>query len=224
MHKPIRFLLLLLPLISLFNCNSTEKNKKQAPVKTTSEVITKKTNLLTDITPIFKDGDVNAVIEIPAGTVDKWELDKTTGEVKWEMVNNKPRVVNYIGYPGNYGMIPQTLLDKKHGGDGDPLDIIVLGPPAERGTQLKSKIIGVLYLSDGGEQDDKLIAVSSNSTLYQVNSIEELNSEFQGITTIIDIWFTNYKGPGKLNSNGFGDKTEATKILNDALKQYKVQR
>ncbi|MDO6760803.1 inorganic diphosphatase [Tamlana sp. 2_MG-2023] len=223
MHKPIRFLFFLVTLTVLSNCNSEEKNKKQVPVKPTSEESTKKTNLLTDITPIFKDGDVNAVIEIPAGTVDKWELDKTTGEVTWEMVNNTPKVVNYLGYPGNYGMIPRTLLDKENGGDGDPLDILVLGPPVERGSLLKSKIIGVLYLSDGGEQDDKLIAVSSHSALYQVNSIEELNNEFQGITTIIDIWFTNYKGPGKLKSNGFGDKAEATRILNVAMNQYKAK-
>ena len=38
---------------------------------------------------------------------------------KWEFRDGKPRVVAYLGYPGNYGMIPRTLLPKEHGGDGD---------------------------------------------------------------------------------------------------------
>ena len=46
----------------------------------------------------------------------------------------KPREVKYLGYPGNYGMIPRTLLPKELGGDGDPLDVIVLGPAVERGS------------------------------------------------------------------------------------------
>lgn len=84
---------------------------------------------LTDYIPLNHDGDVNAVVEIPAGTLDKWELSKSNGQVEWETVNDVPRVVNYLGYPGNYGMIPRTLLPKDDEGDADPLDILVLGPP-----------------------------------------------------------------------------------------------
>jgi len=177
-------------------------------------------NLLEDYQPRDTTGLVNAVIEIPAGTVDKWELNKTNGQLEWELVNGVPRVVQYIGYPGNYGMIPQTLLDKANGGDGDPLDILVLGPPAERGAVLKCKIIGVLYLSDRGEQDDKLIAVAKDSPLYEVDSIAQLNANYQGITDIITLWFTNYKGPDQVVSTGYGDKSEAEKILQAAISQY----
>lgn len=41
--------------------------------------------------------------------------------MKWEFKKGKPRVVSYLGYPGNYGMIPKTLLSKESAGDGDPL-------------------------------------------------------------------------------------------------------
>ncbi|MGJ8549242.1 inorganic diphosphatase [Winogradskyella wichelsiae] len=177
-------------------------------------------NLLTDINPVAANGDINAIIEIPAGTVDKWELNKTTGNIEWEIVDNSTRRVNYIGYPGNYGMIPKTLLPKNKGGDGDPLDILVLGPPAERNEILKCKIIGILYLSDRGEQDDKLIAVSSNSSLYAINTIEELNTNYLGVSEIVKLWFVNYKGPGQLESNGFGNKDAALKVLNDAITYY----
>lgn len=204
------------------NCGNKSTDKKTAVVESVAEAQSTPLNLLKDINPLAADGAINAVIEIPAGTLDKWELDKATGQMKWEMVDNKPRVVNYIGYPGNYGMIPRTLLSKEKGGDGDPLDILVLGPPAERGQVLKCKLIGVLYLQDRGEQDDKLIAVSSDSPMYNVNSISELNTTYNGLTDIVQLWFTNYKGPGKMESKGYGDNEVAKKILQTAITEFQL--
>jgi len=208
-------------IIILISCNSSKKEEATNLPNSAQEDIKSNPNLLRDVIPLLEDGDVNAVIEIPAGTLEKWELNKSTGQVQWELVNNTPRIVNYLGYPGNYGMIPQTLLSKEKGGDGDPLDIIVLGPPATRGGIVKCKIIGVLYLTDRGEQDDKLIAVSDNSPFYKVNDMTELNNNYKGISEIIKLWFTNYKGPDKMKSEGFGDKITALKILKDAINDYK---
>ena len=87
---------------------------------------------------------------------------------------------------------------------------------------MKCKIIGVLYLTDRGEQDDKLIAVLSGTPLYGVNSIEELNENYKGISEILQLWFTNYKGPGKMESKGFGDKNSALKILKAAIEEYQL--
>ena len=117
-------------------------------------------------------------------------------------------------------MVPQTLLSKKTGGDGDPLDIILLGPPIDRGKVVSAKLIGVLKLEDDGEQDDKLIAVQFNSPLKKADSIEELDERFPGISQILEFWFTNYKGNEEMESKGFGDLEEAEKILNEASKQY----
>jgi len=55
-------------------------------------------------------------------------VKKPDGIMKWAFEDGKPRVIKYLAYPGNYGMIPRTLLPKELGGDGDPLDIIMLGP------------------------------------------------------------------------------------------------
>lgn len=172
--------------------------------------------------PLMEDGKIQAVVEIPAGTLDKWEVDKETGYMKWEIRDEKPRVVLYLGYPGNYGMIPRTLLSKESGGDGDPLDVIILGQPVERGSIVKAQLIGVLRLLDGGEQDDKLIAVLDDSPFSGINSIEELNQEFIGVADIIQTWFVNYKGPGKLESSGFGTKEEALQILDAAIQGYNL--
>lgn len=173
-----------------------------------------------DYSPIDSFGNINVVVEIPTGTTAKWEVDKTTGELIWEFKDEKPRVVSYLGYPGNYGMIPQTLLSKELGGDGDPLDVIVLGPALPRGSVVKARVIGVLKLLDGGERDDKMVAVLPKSDLGKVSSIEELNKEFNGITNILEIWFSNYKGPGEMQSQGFAEAAEAQKVLKAAIEEY----
>ena len=77
-----------------------------------------------------------------------------------------------------------------------------------------------MYLLDRGEQDDKLIAVSSNSPMYAVNNIDELQSQYSGVTDIVQLWFTHYKGPGKMESKGFGNKQAAMEILNQAIEEY----
>jgi inorganic pyrophosphatase len=165
-------------------------------------------------------GNIQAVIEVPAGRTEKWEVDKKDGNLKWDFKKGKPRFLKYIGYPGNYGMVPRTLLSKDSGGDGDPLDILLLGPPLKRGEVVSAKLIGVLKLLDDSEQDDKLIAVQFNSPLKKSDSIEELDERFPGITQILELWFTNYKGNGKMKSNGFGDREEAERILNEASDHF----
>ncbi len=222
MNKNVVILLCISLSLFLSKCDPERTNNKSGSIEIVEEKESKTLNLLTDIAPLLEDGDINAVIEIPAGTLDKWELDKSTGKIQWELIDKNPRIVQYIGYPGNYGMIPRTLLSKEKGGDGDPLDILVLGPPVERSHILKCKIIGVLYLQDRGERDDKLIAVSSDSPMYGVSSIDELNNDFKGITEIVQLWFTNYKGPGKINSKGFGNKKVAIDILTDAINEYQL--
>ena len=178
-------------------------------------------NFLTGYEPIYSDGDINVVIEIPTGTVDKWEVNKETGNMNWEFRNGEPRKVKYLGYPGNYGMIPKTILPKKLGGDGDPLDVIVLGPPVNRGSVVKAKLIGVLKLLDNGEQDDKLIAVMTKTPFYNANSLNELDQQFNGVTRILETFFSNYKGPGQMKSLGLADEKEAKKVLNYAIEEYK---
>jgi len=100
------------------------------------------------------------------------------------------------------------------------LDVIVIGPPEHRNSVVKCKIIGVLYLLDKLEQDDKLIAISSNSTITNINNIDELKKKYSGILEILDIWFTNYKGNGEVISKGFGDKKSALRILMNSIDQF----
>ena len=115
-----------------------------------------------------KLSQIEVIIEIPAGSDMKYELDKNTGEIAVDMKDGKPRQISYLSYPANYGLIPGTLQPSEDGGDGDPLDVIVLGAAVERGVQLKARPVAVLELLDGGEQDDKIIAVKEGTPFENV--------------------------------------------------------
>jgi len=172
------------------------------------------------IEPMNADSSINAIIEIPAGSLEKWEMDKSSGVIRRDSIDNLPRTINFLGYPANYGMIPKTLLSKKNGGDGDPLDIIVIGPAVDRGTILPCHLIGVLYLQDNGEQDDKLLAISNHSLMKNIRDITELKKEYPGAIEILELWFTSYKGKDKMMLEGVGNKKEASRILTLSMKQY----
>lgn len=177
---------------------------------------------LVNDTPIHSEaGYLHAVIEIPTGTTAKFEMDKVSGELVWSEEYGKPRSVAYLGYPGNYGFIPQTLSPKETSGDGDPLDVIILGPAVERGSLVEIRLIGVLKLIDRGEQDDKLIAVPLKGTFENIESLDQLKTEFPGALQIIQIWFENYKGPGLMVLEQIGDSNLANEILAEAEKAFK---
>ncbi|MUM78108.1 inorganic diphosphatase [Pseudodesulfovibrio sp. F-1] len=176
---------------------------------------------------INKDGTVRAIVEIPTGTSAKWEVSKDDPKaIYWEFKKSKPRVVNYLGYPGNYGAIPGTALPKELGGDGDPLDVIVLGQAVPRGTVIDVRVIGVLKMLDDGEQDDKLIAVlTKDSPFAHVESMTQLDAEYPGVSKIIDLWFASYKGPdGGMEGLGFEDAAAARAVLDAAAANFEAAR
>lgn len=113
---------------------------------------------------------VNGIIEIPQNTRAKYELDKETGLLKMDRV-----IYSSMYYPHNYGFIPQTYCD-----DQDPLDILVLSKISIVPMCLvEAKVIGVMRMLDGGEMDDKIIAVANNDmSVKHFNDISELPAHY----------------------------------------------
>ena len=169
-----------------------------------------------------EDGLVNVVVEIPAGTNDKWEVEKATGLLHWEQKDGRPRVVQYLAYPANYGIIPRTCLPHEIGGDGDPLDVLLLGPRVDRAAVVRGRPIGVLQLLDDGERDDKILAVPVTGPFSDVVDLETLDSQYPGARQIIEMWFTNYKGPGRITSAGFGDSADAMTVVEEASQYFEA--
>ena len=197
----------------------------QFSCKPVTTVVVKETQgLRIDHVPAMTpDSNVHVLIEISAGSTEKWEYDKINHELSRDSLDNQPRSINYLGYPANYGMIPHTLSHKEEGGDGDALDVIVLGPQLENGTIQECKLIGVLMLKDRGETDDKLLAIHVNSPMNQYSSLEEINQHYPGLLDIIETWFVNYKGQDDggqslMMSEGFHDREKAMSIIRAGLK------
>lgn len=108
----------------------------------------------------------SAIIEVPKGSKNKYELDKESGLIKVDRV-----LFSAVHYPANYGFIPKTYCD-----DNDPLDVLVLGQePVYPMSIMTAKPIGVMKMIDEGEADDKIIAVHAHDPEYApYNSINEL--------------------------------------------------
>ncbi|TVQ88965.1 MAG: inorganic diphosphatase [Bacteroidetes bacterium] len=180
-------------------------------------------DFLRDIPVYTKDSLVNIVVEIPAGCNQKWEVNKQTGYLEWERINDDSlRVIRYLPYPANYGMIPRTWLPKAEGGDNDPLDVFLLGKRVERGSIVPARIIGVIRMLDNGEQDDKLIAVPDYDWHYDISTLGQLKEKQNGVADIIIIWLVNYKGPGRVKFQGLDDEIEARKILQSSINSFKL--
>lgn len=109
---------------------------------------------------------VQGIIEIPKNCRAKYELDKDSGMLILDRV-----LYSSINYPANYGFIPQTYCD-----DNDPLDILVLSQiDIVPMCLVEAKVIGVMRMIDGGEMDDKIIAVAMNDmSVNHINDISEL--------------------------------------------------
>ena len=101
--------------------------------------------------------DFEALIEIPRGCKEKYELDKETGMLRLDRILYTSTV-----YPANYGFIPRTLAD-----DGDPLDVLVLGNESIYPmTLVRCYPIGVIKMIDGGSMDEKVIAIPFQDPNY----------------------------------------------------------
>lgn len=192
--------------------------------KGSNHALTFSIGLIDDIP--FKDGNgnYNMVVEIPAGTVEKWEVAKKNDRVmKIQLKKGKPRIVKYLPYPGNYGFIPQTIVSEEKGGDGDPVDVLLLSPTVKRGT-IKVRIIGCLKYLDRGEIDDKLLAVPLDGTFSNIRDISGLLLSFPGAVQIVKLWFDGYKDPGKMVFMGYGSAAEAREMIDRCHDQWEKRR
>ncbi|GAA5543412.1 MULTISPECIES: inorganic diphosphatase [Brucella] len=104
-------------------------------------------------------------IEIPQGSFTKYEIDDKTGHIVVDRYQSMPVI-----YPANYGSITSTLA-----GDGDPLDALVYTrEPIVPGAIIKVRPIGVLKMIDGGEKDDKIVAVPASDIDPTYDNIKEV--------------------------------------------------
>ena len=143
---------------------------------------------------------VTVFVEITPFDTIKYELDKQTGFLRVD----RPQSTSALP-PTVYGFIPQTLaasrvsalMPESSHGDGDPLDICVL---AERPVQrsellLTARLIGGLPMCDGGEADDKLIAVLKGDAVW--GDLTDISQMSDALVARLRHYFLTYKGDGR---------------------------
>lgn len=160
-----------------------------------------------------------AVTEIPAGGIIKYETDAKTGFIVADRFQSMP-----VAYPANYGSLTQSL-----GGDNDPLDVIFYTrAPLQPGTLIKLRAIGVLKMIDGGEVDDKIVAVPTSKidpTWDGVKSMSDLPKIEQ---ERLEAFFRVYKqlpdGRKKVELKGFESADVAKNEIKQAFDAYKAKQ
>jgi len=157
--------------------------------------------------PAGKDlpNDINVIIEIPANHDPiKYEVDKDSDAIFVDRFVATP-----MFYPANYGYVPQTLSE-----DGDPLDVLVVTPyPVIPGAVIRSRVVGVLKMSDESGIDAKLLAVPHSKLTKIYDHVEEIEDLDQLLIKQIAHYFENYKAlePGKWVKVDGWDNAEAAK-------------
>ena len=153
-----------------------------------------------------------AIIEIPMGTKNKYEIDKEKNRIRLDRVLYTP-----MTYPAEYGYIEETLAL-----DGDPLDILVLATSKTfPGCIVDARVVGYLDVVDNGEPDAKIIAVMEYDPRF--SHIHELTDIQEHTLREIKHFFKTYKD---LQQNkvveiyNFHDKVDALELIQECQKRY----
>lgn len=157
--------------------------------------------------------EVNVIIEIQkGGGRNKYEFDKGTGKLTLDRVN-----ATTLGYPADYGYVPGTLCE-----DGDPLDaLLIVDEPIAHGVVVPTRPIGVLYMVDENEGDEKLICVPSKDiSKDHIKDLEDLGENFkkkvEHFYTHYKDWKNNWQGV-PVEFKGWGGRDEALKVVQDSI-------
>src|SRR5947209_10775882 len=125
---------------------------------------------------------VNAIVEIPKGCRNKFEVDKKTGLMRLDRY-----LYSSSHYPGDYGFIPQTLAE-----DGDALDILVMvNEPTFSGCLIEARVVGLFRMKDKGLNDFKVLGVPHSDPLFaEYQKLDDVPHHF---LREVEHFFATYK-------------------------------
>jgi len=161
------------------------------------------------------EGWIEATIEIPRGSRNKYEYDHERGVFKLDRV-----LYSAVHYPTDYGFIAGTL-----GGDGDPLDILVIvEEPTFPGCRVRARPIGTLLMADAKGEDEKILAVLVDDPRFsEIVSLDDMHEHLQ---REIATFFRTYKElQGELTDvRGWADVEEAWRVIDVSRQRYESQK
>lgn len=154
---------------------------------------------------------VNVIVEIPKGSKNKYEIDKETGLIKLDRAMKSSQ-----DYPFDYGFVPQSLWE-----DGDALDVVLLTTYAlSPGILVEARPVAVMHMIDGGEGDDKVIAVPKSDPRF--DEIQDLADVNKHTVKEIQHFFETYKtiDGKKVEITGIEGREAAYVAIKKGLQMY----
>jgi inorganic pyrophosphatase len=153
---------------------------------------------------------VNVIIETSRRSHNKYELDKQTGVIFLDRVQ-QTFLNNADG--GDYGMVPGTL-----GEDGDALDaILIINESVPSGVVVPSRVVGYMDMIDSGEQDEKLIVVADDDEFYRhLQDIDDVPEHWKKAVQHSFEHYKDLKGK-KVEVTGWKNKAAAIELIQRSL-------
>ena len=169
-------------------------------------------NIWHDLSPKrVRPEDFVALIEIPKGSKNKYELDKETGFLILDRI-----LYTSTHYPANYGFIPRT-----YGDDNDPLDVLIIcSEDIEPLTLVRCYPVGVISMIDNGKCDEKIIAIPFNDPNYNMyKDIEQLPAH---VFAEMTHFFSVYKNLENKETavNEVSNREVSLRVISNAIDNY----
>lgn len=163
-----------------------------------------------DLDPGTPD-EITAIVEIPKGSKNKYEIDKETGLIALDRA-----MYTAQDYPFDYGYVPQTLWD-----DDDAVDVIILtSNPLDSGILVRVRPVGIMNMIDDGEADDKIIAVPTTDPRFdEILELDDVNSH---TLKEMEHFYATYKNlqDKEVEVTGFKGKEAAVAAFERGKKLY----
>ena len=155
---------------------------------------------------------IHAVVECLKGERNKYEYDKDVPAVVLDRVLH-----SNVHYPSDYGFIPRTWYD-----DDDPLDVLVLVEDQTfPGCVIEARPVALMGMDDGGEQDDKVIAVPTEDPRYDhVEELEDIPPQTQAEITEFFNTYKNLESGEGAEVLGWEDKAAAVDAIEHSRTLY----
>jgi inorganic pyrophosphatase len=167
-----------------------------------------------DIVPARGEGTVNVIVENPATSRLKIEMTEA-GFFMLDRIHQ-----THLGSPTAYGLIPKTLDE-----DDGALDILlVIDQDVPTGLVIECRVIGVMYMNDTGEVDNKIIVVAkADKSKEHIKSVDDLGEQFKKATTHYFEHYKDLKGD-KVIIEGWGDVEAANRVVDECVARYESSK
>ena len=155
---------------------------------------------------------VNAVIEVPVGSRNKYEYEPDLGVIMRDRV-----LPGAVRYPADYGFVPSTLT-----GRGDPLDIVVAAyDPAFPGCVVRPRPIGTLHIADSKGEEHNVLALPDHGPRFaDILTLEDLPEQnLREIEEFFEV-YKRLEGDEKVEIRGWLALDETHELIRECAKAY----